>query len=261
MRYSPYEWNESINQRNDYIEDKLKEGSPVVAITYDGGILLLTLRKSQRKIYEVYDRLVFSAIGNQSDIESIRTGAIDIAHREGFTRSPDDVSIQRIVGFAVSPSIKKIYADPFAPPVVLRSLFAELGKTVADDQFFIVSYDGEFTSNRSLAVIAGTPFAESKMIDYLKATPDQEQASLEVALKSAIHAWGIGRMQTDPDAGEDDESAPAQDRNAEVRSFIVERLDEGWIVEAAVLERYTTRESHYKQLTDEILLSAVASFR
>jgi proteasome alpha subunit len=261
MRYSPYEWNESINQRNDYIEDKLKEGSPVVAVSYDNGILLLTLRRTQRKIYEIYDRLVFSAIGNQSDIESIRTGAIDIAHREGFTRSPDDVSIQRIVGFAVSPSIKKIYADPFAAPVVLRALFAELGKTAAEDQMFIVSYDGEFTSNRKLAAIGGTAYAESQMLDYLKSSFGSELPSLEQALVSSVHAWGIGRVQTDPDAGETDDSEPAADCNADVREFINERIDEGWIVEAAVLERETNRESRYKQVSEEAIIVTLATFK
>ena len=221
MRYSPYEWNESINQRNDYIEDKLKEGSPVVALSYDNGILLLTLRRAQRKIYEIYDRLVFSAIGNQSDIESIRTGAIDIAHREGFTRSPDDVSIQRIVGFAVSPSIKKIYADPFAAPVVLRALFAELGKKPVDDQIFIVSYDGEFTSNRKMAAIGGTPYAESQMLDHVKSAFSGGMPTLDDAIKSSIFAWGIGRIQTDPDAGDADDTEPASDRNdAHVRELL-----------------------------------------
>jgi proteasome alpha subunit len=262
MRYSPYEWNESINQRNDYIEDKLKEGSPVVAVSYDNGLLLLTLRRSQRKIYEIYDRLMFSAIGNQSDIESIRTGAIDIAHREGFSRSPDDVSIQRIVGFAVSPSIKKIYADPFAAPVVLRALFAELGKKAAEDHLFIVSYDGEFISNQQMAAIAGTPFAESQMIDYLKSvTGETESTTLDNALKAAIHAWGIGRMQTDPDAEEADDSEPANDKKADVRAFVNERLEDGWVVEAAVLERATTRESRYRLLTESQVSGAAASFK
>jgi proteasome alpha subunit len=257
MRYSPYEWNESINQRNDYIEDKLKEGSPVVALSYDNGILLLTLRRTQRKIYEIYDRLIFSAIGNQSDIESIRTGAIDIAHREGFSRSPDDVSVQRIVGFAVSPSIKKVYADPYSAPVVLRALFAELHKVAADDQYFIVSYDGEFTSNKKLATIGGTPYAESQMVDYLKSTLDVETPNLDVALKIAIHAWGIGRVQTDPDAVDDD-SEPAADRSADIDKFIEDRLAEGWVVEAAVLERSTHRESRYRQIPADQLVAAAS---
>jgi proteasome alpha subunit len=260
MRYSPYEWNESINQRNDYIEDKLKEGSPVVAVSFDNGILLLTIRRTQRKIYEIYDRLIYSAIGNQSDVESIRTGAIDIAHREGFSRSPDDVSIQRIVGFAVSPSIKKIYADPYAAPVVIRAIFAELGKTPAEDQFFIVSYDGEFTSNRRFAAIGGSTYAESQMVERLKSA-GTDALTLDEALSACIQAWGIGKVQTDPDAREADDTEPASDREADVKAYIKERLDEGWAVEAAVLERFTKRESRYKQVSDEQIDSILAPYR
>jgi proteasome alpha subunit len=260
MRYSPYEWNESINQRNDYIEDKLKEGSPVVALSYDNGILLLTLRRTQRKIYEIYDRLIYSAVGNQSDVESIRTGAIDIAHREGFSRSPDDVSIQRIVGFAVSPSIKKIYADPFSAPVVIRALFAELGKTPGDDQFFIVSYDGEFTSNRRYAAIGGTAYAESQMVEYLRSAGEQP-LTLENAIAASIHAWGMGKIQTDPDASDADDTEPAEDRQSDVKAYIKERLEEGWIVESAILERSTKRESRYRQLGDTELSGAISTFK
>ncbi len=127
MRYSPYDWNENVRQRNDYIDEQLKEGSPVVSLSYDDGVLMLSVRRTQRKIYEIYDKLIFSGVGRQSDIEAIRTAAIDFAHREGFQRSPDDVTIQRLVGFWVSPAIKKAHADPFAAPVVMRAIFAELG--------------------------------------------------------------------------------------------------------------------------------------
>ena len=126
--YSPYDWNESIQQRNEYIEDRLKDGSPVVALTYDGGLLLLSARQTQRKVYEIYDRLMFSAIGNQSDVEQIRRGAIDAAHTEGFQRSPDDVSVQRLVSFQISPAIKKVYSDPFAQPVVFKGHLRRTGQ-------------------------------------------------------------------------------------------------------------------------------------
>src|SRR5215471_1439847 len=117
MSYSFYDWNNSLQQRNEYVEDRLKDGSPVVAVSYDGGILMLTIRSAQRKVFEIYDRLIMGAIGKQSDIESLRIAAIDTAHREGFERSPDDVSIQRLVGFSLSPAIKKIYNDQSAIPL------------------------------------------------------------------------------------------------------------------------------------------------
>jgi len=249
MPYSPYEWNESVKQRNEFIEERLREGAPVVGISYDKGILLLTIRRSQRKIYEIYDKLMFSAIGNQSDIEAIRTGAIDIAHREGFQRSPDDVSIQRIVGFAVSPSIKKVYADPFAQPVAIRAIFAELGKTPEQDQYFLVGYDGEFSKLAFRAAAAGTIEDEQRMLDELDRQVGGEGKipDFELASKAAMEAWAAGRLDStsfdSPVEGLGDKASLSADMLREAFAL-------GGILEAAVLERDTKREIHFRMLTE-----------
>ncbi len=104
---TPYDFQENLQQRAQYIRNRLRAGSPVIGISYDNGVLLLALKRRGRKVYEVYDRLMFSAIGNQADVENLRLAAIDFAHQEGFVRSPDDVTIQRVVGFALSPALKR----------------------------------------------------------------------------------------------------------------------------------------------------------
>jgi proteasome alpha subunit len=249
MPYSPYEWNESVKQRNEFIEDRLREGAPVVGVSYDSGILLLTVRRTQRKIYEIYDKLMFSAIGNQSDIEAVRTGAIDIAHREGFQRSPDDVSIQRIVGFAVSPSIKKVYADPFAQPVAIRAIFAELGRTPIEDQFFLVGYDGEFSKLSLRAAAAGTIEDEQRMLDELNrrfggpsAVPDFDSAA-----RAAIEAWAIGRSDRN---SRDSSVEDAGTEPPSITELLREAFALGGVLEAAILERDTKREIRFRMLTE-----------
>src|SRR4028118_1839026 len=137
--YSPYDFNQSIAHRSEYVEERLKGGAPVVGISYDKGILLFTVKRTQRKIFEIYDQLMYSAIGNQADVEAVRLAAIDFAHQEGFQRSPDDVSIQRLVGFAISPPLKRIFGDPMSTPNVLRALFTEMGRTPDRDAFFVLN--------------------------------------------------------------------------------------------------------------------------
>jgi len=261
MAVSPYEWNESIRQRSEYIDERLKEGSPVIGLSYDEGILLLCLRGTQRKIFEVYDRLMFSAVGNQADIETIRTGAIDVAHREGFTRSPEDVSIQRIVGFAISPSIKKVYSDAFAAPIVIRALFAELGKTRDRDQYFVVGYDGEFSSSSTVAVVAGNIEAEEKALAYLTEQTASGAPNLSSALSIAVRAWGIGRHQIEkPD--ESDEAQDGKPAPPDIAAFIADHLKAGvWQVEAAILERNTPRESKFRLLREDELTETLAAYR
>ena len=248
--FSPYDWNESIQQRNEYIEDRLREGSPVIAVAYEDGILMLTLRHNQRKLYEIYDKLMFGAVGNHSDIEQIRIGAIDVAHTEGFSRSADDVSLQRLASFRLSPAIKKIYSDPFAQPVVLKGIFAELGKTADKDILLVLSYDGEFTITPGYAVIGGSFGSEDKMSDHLKSATADGAPSLGTAVNLALKAWAIGKQHAEslnrPNDDEDDTPPTPEE-------FLAETLKTGLVIEATVLERNVTRESRYRVLrADEV---------
>ncbi len=259
--YSPYDWNESIQQRNEYIEDRLKDGSPVVALTYDNGLLLLSARQTQRKVYEVYDKLMFSAIGNQSDVEQIRVAAIDVAHAEGFQRSPDDVSVQRLVSFRLSPAIKKIYSDPFAQPVVLKGIFAEMGKTPDRDVLMILSYDGEFSTSPGQAVVAGTAYAEDRMREHLKSETESGIPTLKNGLRAALYAWGVGMKHLEAEDRADADYSTDGEGVKDVSAFIKEYLGKGWTVEAGVLERDTTRESRFRLLLDSELAATVGHYK
>ena len=259
--YSPYDWNESIQQRNEYIEDRLKDGSPVVALTYDGGLLLLSARQTQRKVYEVYDKLMFSAIGNQSDVEQIRRGAIDAAHQEGFNRSPDDVSVQRLVSFQLSPAIKRIYGDPFAQPIVVKGIFAELGKTPDRDLLMTLSYDGEFSSSPGMAVVAGTAYAEDRMREHLKTETESGPVSLDAALRAALYAWGVGMKHLESEDRADADYSTDGEGPKDVSSFITEHLGKGWTVESGVLERDTSRESRFRLLSENELTETIARYK
>ena len=54
MYEEPYRWVEAVGNRRQYLDEQFKQGSPVVALTYDGGILLTTVSKGTPKIYEIY---------------------------------------------------------------------------------------------------------------------------------------------------------------------------------------------------------------
>jgi proteasome alpha subunit len=233
--YSPYDFNQSIAHRAEYVEERLKAGAPVVGISYDNGVLLFTVKRTQRKVFEIYDQLMYSAIGAQADVEAVRLAAIDFAHQEGFTRSPDDVSIQRLVGFVLSPAIKRAFSDPMTSPNVLRAVFAEVGRTPDKDAFFVLNYDGEFSNHNSFGIAGGSDVAQDAMRDALEKFEDVP--NLQNALQRARDAWRAGSTHS----GDDDET-----------DALEEALKEG-AIEAAVLERNTPRESKFRLLrADEI---------
>ncbi len=230
--YSPFDFNQSVAHRAEYVEERLKSGSPVVGISYDKGVLLWTVKRTQRKLFEIYDQIMYGAIGNQADVEAVRLASIDFSHQEGFTRSPDDVSLQRLVGFTLSPPLKRGFGDPMTTPTVMRAIFAEMGRTPERDSFFVLSYDGEFTTHAHIAVAGPSLAAEDAMIEHLKTqdgTPD-----LARALQLARETWTIGRREKGDEA---DASDPLQ-----------ELLDDGGSIEAAILERNTARESKFRLL-------------
>ena len=230
--YSPYDFNQSIAHRAEYVEERLKSGAPVVAISYEGGALLLSLKRTQRKVYEIYDQIMFCALGNQADVEAIRLASIDFCHQEGFSRSPDDVSLQRLVGFVLSPPLKRAFGDPMTTPNVMRGIFAEIGKSPENDGFFVLNYDGEFSTHTGFAVAGASEGAEEKMREVLggfSSIPDLPNA---IARAKDALCEGLKTHGEDDDAGHDS----------------LAKALENATLEAAVLERNTPRESKFRLL-------------
>lgn len=260
--YTPFDFNEAIAHRKEYIDDRLRGGSPVVGLAYDGGLVMLTVRRTQRKIYEIYDRQMFSAIGNQSDIENIRLSAIQIAHQEGFERSPDDVSVHRLVGFALSPALKKAYGDQLTVPFVVRALFAELGRTPDADMFYTLNYDGEFRRCPGAAAIAGSQVAEDRMLERLG---DLDRSrSRDDAISTALGAWTAGARESlrrhSADRRDDfDDDNPLRDNDDAVADsvFLRDEMKTGSL-EVGILERRGARgDSRFRFLTDSEMAAFV----
>jgi proteasome alpha subunit len=248
MSYNFYDFNNAVQQRNEYIEGRLRDGSPVVALSYDDGILLLTFRGTQRKVFEVYDRLAVAALGRQSDVEGIRLAAIDSAHREGFQRSEDDVSIQRLVGFGLSPAVKKAYNDPQTIPLTFKAIFAEINADVEGDHLFVLGFDGEFRTPRGAAVAAGTHYAEEQALEILKPAVGK---SLGDALDAALEAWGAAKSRLAPPREKlDDDFDTEAEKTPTPAEAIKAARDEGLAIEAGVLVRSDAHTSRFRLLTD-----------
>jgi proteasome alpha subunit len=250
MAYTPYDWTQNLQHRQDYVQDRLREGSPVAGLTYGGGALLLTLRRGQEKIFEIYDRLMFSGVGHQADLESLRLAAIDFAHREGFARSPEDVTAQRVMGVALSPLLKRSFGDFFSHPLVAKALFAELGERPEEDAFYTLDFDGEFSLLRGAAAVAGSRKAEEEMLAHIHAEPSS--LDLAKAVRAALEAWAIGRQRSLLKE-ETEEEAGSSAKPAEV---LKSELKEG-AVEAAVLERAVDRDNKFRHLSEEEIKPAL----
>lgn len=220
---TPFDWQEGIGHRAQYVESRLESGAPVLALSLDEGILLYTFRRQAPKLYEIYDRIAFAAIGQQSDVEAIRIAAVEFAHREGFQRSEDDVTIARLVA-AVSTPLKQAFGGFNNAPFVARSLFAEVGETIADDKFYSIDYTGDYTNSEGGLILVGAGEADATELLALDRTKPARELLPELR-----ELW---RKTVDPE-GERGEA-----------------VLEGLKPETLLLERNSTRESIFRDLSE-----------
>lgn len=218
---NPYDWQEAMNNRVAYIVNRIERGAPVLAVSLDAGVLMFTYRRQSPKIFEVYDHLAFAGLGQQSDIESIRVAAVEFAHREGFSRSEQDVTVQRVVT-AVSGPIKKSFADFSYAPTLALSMFAELGSSPEHDCYYIVDFDGDYHLHKMSAVLSGHSEVKTPIHEAIPANTDPKKAA-----KTLSEIWlDIASVQ-----GE-------------------QQVDlEGLTPEILIMERSSTRDNVFRELT------------
>lgn len=180
----PYRWVDAINQRRDYIEEQLKRSSPVVAVSVNEGVLLVSFFRRSSKIFEVYDRMAMGAIGHPADIELIRMAAINTTHLEGFARSSKDVSIRRLTMFTLSPRLKSAFEDVMSSPMIYRGIFVQVAESPKEDFFLDLDFDGQVQPGKGSAVISNAEDVSDRIRKLLPTTI----LSGEEALPLLIHA-------------------------------------------------------------------------
>ena len=251
MIEEPYRWVEAIANRREYIETQLAAGSPIAAVGYRDGILLLTLGSTRQKIFEIYDRVAMGAIGHPGDIERLRMAAIELASTEGFTRSAADVSLRRLAHYSLSPVLKTAFEQVYGAPYLARMLFTEVGAKAGDDLFLRVDYDGAIATNggafaqvqQDFGVLSGTQHSTDLMESFLR-KEHHPGATFERAFRTALEVWGVGQMALGQDGVKE---LPVGEAIVAHRKEQLKTRG----VEAAVLERNGTTAIRYRSLGDE----------
>jgi proteasome alpha subunit len=251
MLDEPYRWVEAIRNRREYLEDQLRDASPVVGLGYADGVLLLTTTPGPRKLFEVYNDIAFAAIGHPADLEKLRKAIIDIAHLEAFNLSASDVSLQRLVHLGLGPLMKTAFDEIFRSPYIARAMVAELDPAHAGDAFYTIEADGSFASAGKAAAVAGARRSEEAIAARL-ADLDPASLSLQEGLRRALEAWGLGALV----ANRDEEGEPGEE---ELRAFLAGAARQRRF-EAAVLDRTLPTRTKFRFLPASSLEETLAPF-
>jgi proteasome alpha subunit len=214
MTEEPYRWLEAITNRREYIEDQLSPGLPVVALSADPGILLVTVKTSTPKLFEIYDHLALGTVGHPADIEKVRQTAIDAAHLEGFARSASDVTARRLVSYNLSPALKTAFEQIFAAPLLFRGILAELGATPADDVLWRFDYDGSFVAQSGSELAHGTVISGPRQVTKewvaQESKPALERGSLKSTALSALRLLVWAKLRGTKDQGIEFSAVPTE---------------------------------------------------
>ncbi len=263
MYEEPYRWVEAVGNRRHYLDEQFRQGSPVVALSYADGLLLLTVSRGTPKLYEIYDRIGLGGMGHPADLEKLRFGLLEMAHLEGFNRSPSDVTAARLMKYGLAPLIKQAFEEIFKAPHIVKILLAELGTRAERDTFLTVNYDGTFEETSRCAALAAFPDATRAMVAVMTKGLGASSVPLREALRLALQAWALGSLlqragdQEDVDkpsggAATTKGQEAAQPDEAALSGHLRETLSER-TVECAVLGRSAPGPSKYRSIkADEL---------
>ncbi len=265
MYEEPYRWVEAVGNRRQYLDEQFTKGAPVVALAYAGGILMLTVSRGTPKLYEIYDRIALGGMGHPADLEKLRFSLLEMAHVEGFNRSPSDVTGARLMKYGLAPTIKQAFEEIYKAPFIAKILLAELGSKPERDLFLTINYDGTFEESRRRAVLGATATIQRRMSDYLESQPESGHTSLAQAVEIALCAWAVGSLAQlshtaadgEPTAGPGPAEKSSEGSSAipgkavllgHVRQTVVEKA-----LECVLLERNGPGSSKYRALRTEDL--------
>ena len=236
MNDEPYRWLEAVANRREYIRDQLKGATPVFAFSRPEGILLVGVGSGNSKVFEIYDRMALAALGHPVDIEKIRQTVIEAAHMEGFTRSPEDVTLRRLLNFSLGPALKTSFEQILSAPIIVECVFAELAASGGRDVLARVGFDGAYRfEDKGVVVVHTNPADEAAAATWLREQL-RETTSLAAVRRLALMAWTAltaDKPFAAPEAlGEGAEPA----------------LSDGRVVECALLDRRTQARVRYRLL-------------
>jgi proteasome alpha subunit len=235
MNDEPYRWLEAVANRREYIRDQLKGATPVFAFSRPEGILLVGIGSGNSKVFEIYDRLALAALGHPVDIEKVRQTVIEAAHLEGFTRSPEDVTLRRLLSFSLGPALKSNFEQIQSAPLIVECVFAELEGKKGRDVLARVGFDGTYRfEDKGVVVVHINDADEAAAAAWLREQLN-DSTSLGAVRRLALAAWKA--LTSDqpfaPPAGADDSALPDMG---------------GRVIECALLDRRNPARVRYRPL-------------
>jgi proteasome alpha subunit len=173
-----------MKDRAEYAQKNIARGRPVVATTYDDGVLIVAENPSRslHKISEIYDRIAFAGVGKYNEYDQLRVAGVRHADTKGFAFSREDVDARSLANLYAQ-YLNNVFVHEIKP-LEVEILVAELSIDQRPDQLYHVAYEGTITDEERFAVLGG----DAETITERVGRSWQEDWDLPTALAAAVSA-------------------------------------------------------------------------
>lgn len=203
-----------MKDRADYARKGIAKGRSLVALVFDGGILICAENPSRtlHKVSELYDRVAFAAVGKYNEFDSLRTSGVRLADVKGYQYSREDVDA-RFLANAYAQTLGHVFTHEMKPMEV-EILVAEVGfppEDASGDQIFHILYDGTVVDEDDFSVLGGEAEAITERV--------REGYRAELSQSEALALAVSSLAGPDRALGPDEMEVAVLDRAQERRAF------------------------------------------
>jgi len=146
-----------MKDKAEYARKGIARGRSMIALEYQGGILLLAENPSTllHKISEIYDRIAFAGVGKYNEFENLRIAGVRHADLKGYSYHREDVTAKALAN-AYSQALGNIFTEGIKPFEV-EVLVAEVGeaRNGSKNEMYHILYDGTIEDELNYAAMGG----------------------------------------------------------------------------------------------------------
>jgi proteasome alpha subunit len=177
-----------MKDRADYARKGIARGRSAVVLSYDGGIAFVAENTSRalHKVSEIYDRVAFAAVGKYNEFENLRVAGVRYADLRGYSYDRSDVTARGLAN-AYAQTLGTVFTQE-SKPYEVEIVVAEVGRDVADDQIYRITYDGSVADEQGFVAMGG----QAETITSHLREHHQASASLAEAVRAALGALQAG---------------------------------------------------------------------
>jgi proteasome alpha subunit len=205
-----------MKDKADYARRRITQNSrSAIVLSCEVGILFATPNSSRalRKFSELYDRIAFAAVGRYNEFETLRKAGVRYADMTGFQYDRRDVTARGLADW-YGQLLGSLFTDS-PKPYEVEIVVAEVGKTMADDEIYRITYEGSVADEHNFVVVGG----QADRVAALIKEQYSAAMSLAEAMRMAIDALvGQGDAASEPLVGSELEVALLE-RDRPLRAF------------------------------------------